>query len=149
MGGIARLSAFARDQRGAFAVVTAMILPVAISAAVLGTEVGLYAFRHEAMQGAADGAALSAVISGATGAALVTQGRAIAAAQSYVDGINSTTVTINSPPLSGTHKVSGAVEVIVLQPQQPLIAKIFSNAAVQITARAVAVPNPGGPASWR
>src|SRR6476620_7417956 len=113
------LDTFKRDERGAFAIIAAISMPVAVSAVVLGTEVGLYAFRHQAMQGAADAAALSGVISGATGTTLVTQGRAVAAAHGYVHGVSNVTVTINSPPTSGSHMVAGAVEAIVSQPQQP------------------------------
>ncbi len=138
------LDKFKRDERGAFAIIAAISMPVAVSAAVLGTEVGLYAFRHQAMQGAADAAALSGVISAATGTTLVTQGRAVAAAQGYVHGVSNVTVTINSPPTSGSHMVAGAVEAIVSQPQQPILAKVFSSASVSVVARAVATLNPGG-----
>jgi Flp pilus assembly protein TadG len=138
------LDTFRRDERGAFAIIAALSMPVAISAVVLGTEVGLYAFRHQTMQGAADAAALSGVISAATGTTLVTQGRAVAAAQGYVHGASNVTVTINSPPTSGSNMVAGAVEAIVSQPQQPILAKIFSSATVPVSARAVAKVNPGG-----
>lgn len=139
------LRKFIRDERGAFAAIAAISMPVAISAAVLGTEVGLYAFRHQSMQGAADAAAISGVVSGATGATLVTQGRAVAASQGYVHGSNNVTVTINSPPTSGSYTTqSGAVEAIVSQPQQPILAKVFSSASISVRARAVAMLNPGG-----
>ena len=137
--------AFKRDERGAFAAIAAIGMPVAISAAVLGTEVGLYTYRHQAMQGAADAAAITAIVSGASGATLVTQARAVAAAQGFVHGAANVTVTINSPPTSGSYMTkTGAVEAIVSQPQQPILAKIFSSASVSVRARAVAILNPGG-----
>lgn len=140
-----KIEQFRRDDRGAFAAVAALSLPVALSAAVLGGEVGLYAFRHESMQGAADAAALSGVISKTTGAPLAAQGKAIAAAQGYVDGASDTTVTINAPPTSGAYKsYTGAVEAIVSQPQQLMLARIFGLASINVRARSVAIPNPGG-----
>lgn len=138
------LDIFRRNESGAFAIIAGLGLPVAISATVLGAEVGLYAFRHQTMQGVADAAALSGVISGATGTTLVTQSRAVAAAQGYVNGASDVTVTVNSPPTSGANKVAGAVEVIVSQPQQPILARIFSSASISVRARAVAKLNPGG-----
>jgi uncharacterized membrane protein len=86
------LDKFKRDERGAFAIIAALSMPVAVSAVVLGAEVGLYAFRHQAMRGAADAAALSGVISAATGTTLVTQGRAVAASQGYVHGVSNVTI---------------------------------------------------------
>ena len=136
---------FKSDERGAFAAIAAISMPVAISAAVLGAEVGLYAFRHQAMQGAADAAAITGIVSAATGASLVTQARAVAAAQGFVHGASEVTVTINSPPTSGAYTTrTGAVEAIVSQPQQPILAKVFSSATISVRARAVAILNPGG-----
>jgi hypothetical protein len=136
---------FLHDTQAAIGLIAAIALPVVIGSAVLGTEAGLWAYKRQSMQGAADAAALSAVISNTTGDALRLQGKSVAAAQGFADGINGVSVTINTPPLSGTYTGrTGAVETIILQPQQPAIAQFFSSATINIRARAVAIQNRAG-----
>ncbi len=136
---------FLHDTQAAIGLISAIALPVVIGSAVLGTEAGLWAYKRQSMQGAADAAALSAVISNTTGNALRLQGKSVAAAQGFADGVNGVSVTINTPPLSGTYTGrTGAVETIILQPQKPAIAQFFSSATINIRARAVAIQNRAG-----
>jgi Flp pilus assembly protein TadG len=55
-----RVSAFGGSSAGAVAVVTAIVLPVILGFASLGTEVGHWYFTQRVMQGSADAAAISA-----------------------------------------------------------------------------------------
>lgn len=139
------LAALRQNERGAIGIIAGLAMPVLVGAAVLGAEGGLLAYKHQSMQGAADSAALTGVISKTTGATLIAQGRAVAAAQGYVNGVAGVSVILNAPPLTGAYAgKSGAVEAIVAQPQQPTLARFFSANAIQVRARAVAIQNPGG-----
>src|SRR5262249_10846854 len=62
-----------------------------------------------------------------------------------VDGQRNVTVTVNSPPSSGSYTGdANAVEVIVSQPQTLKLAGLFMSAAPTLQARAVATRNPNG-----
>ena len=139
------LQKFCSDRGGSIGFIAALASPVMICAAVMGTEAGLWAYRHQTMQGATDSAAISGVVSGFSGSALTIQGQAITAATGFVQGVGGVNVQVNSPPLSGAYKsTSGAVEVIVQQPQQPMLASFISSSLVTIRARSVAIKKPGG-----
>ncbi len=137
--------ALVKSERGGIAAISALSLPIILSAAVLGTEGGAWALQHQTMQGAADTAALSGIVAKSTGAALTTQSRAVAAAQGFVHGLNNVSVAVNTPPSKGAYKGrSGAVEIIITQPHEPVLAKFFPAVTINISARAVAIQNPGG-----
>lgn len=135
-----------RDRRGAYSVVTALMLPVLLGFAGFGTEVGLWFFDHQKMQGAADAAAFSAGMAYATGntSGFQTEGKSVAGAYGFVDASGGTTVTVNQPPASGTHTTSaGAVEVIIQQTQQRLFSAVLTSSSLSIQARAVAIGSVG------
>jgi Flp pilus assembly protein TadG len=135
------------DQSGSIAVLTALGSTVLLGMAGLGTEVGVWYYTHQNMQGAADMAALSAANAYATqssSSGLLTQAQAATAAYGFVSGVKNVTVALNQPPTSGSHTdIANAVEVIVSQPQTRLFSKMFSSSQVTISARAVAVPRSG------
>ncbi|MBM3536639.1 MAG: hypothetical protein FJX55_02240 [Alphaproteobacteria bacterium] len=56
---LAHLQRLRRDRGGSYSVMTALALPVLVGFTGLGTEAGLWFYTHQAMQGAADGAAFS------------------------------------------------------------------------------------------
>ncbi len=59
--------------------------------------------------------------------------------------MNGTTIAINSPPARGPNMAnSAAVEVIVGQPQELALAKVFRSGTFDVGARAVATVG-GGP----
>ena len=133
-----------RDRRGAYSIITALLLPVLVGFASLGTEVGLWYFDHQKMQGAADAAAYSAGLAYSLGntAGYQIEAKAVAAQYGFVDGTSGATVTVNQPPASGTHTTTpGAIEVIVQQPVTRLLSAVSSSSTVDIAARAVAVPS--------
>jgi len=132
---------FRYDQSGSYTIVFALIMPVLVGAAGLGTEVGWWLYKHKNMQSAADSGAVSAAGAGSN---LTTEANAVTATYGYANGLNNATVTVNQPPSTGNHTSnSQAVEVIVGQPQPRLLSALFGSAPVPITARAVAVPNTG------
>ena len=139
-----------RDRRGAYSMVTALMLPVFVGFAGLGTEAGMWFFDHQTMQGAADAAAYSADLAYNLGntSGYQSEAQAVAAKYGFVNGSGGVTVTVNQPPASGPHtSTTGAVEVIIQQPQQRLFSAVLTSSALNISARAVAIPTTSSPNS--
>src|SRR6266478_3348415 len=135
------LQRFADDQSGSNVIIFALILPVLVGAAGLGTEAGWWSYKHKNMQSAADSGAVSAATAGTN---LTAEANAVTATYGYANGLNNVTVTVNQPPSTGNYASNPqAVEVIVGQPQPRLLSALFGSAPVLIRARAVAVPNAG------
>jgi len=137
--------AFSENETGGIAAMAALSMPIILSAAVLGAEGGAWALQHQKMQGAADTAALSGIVSKSNSTALTLQSRAVTAAHGFAHNVNNISVAVNTPPSKGAYKSkSGAIEIIITQPYELALAKIFSLTAITISARAVAIQNPGG-----
>lgn len=148
-----------RDRRGGIAIMLALVLPIIIGCVGLGAEVSAWYFMTRSMQGAADAAAASAAAelasmelsgSSASSAQLRNTGRAVSATLNFTNGSNSTSVTVNNPPATTTNLTSCAspfsafncyVEVIIQQPQTPLLSALFMSTGPTISARAVALAN--------
>jgi Flp pilus assembly protein TadG len=136
------LRRFAADRSGAYAVVTALLAPVLVGTAALGSETGWWMYLHKNMLSAADSAAVSAATAGVN---IVIEANAVTAAYGYVNGVNGVSVAVNQPPTSGNYaKDTQAVEVIVSRPQPRLLTALFGSDPVNIKARAVALGS-GGP----
>jgi Flp pilus assembly protein TadG len=137
----ALLSALVRDRRGATAVAIALSLTALAGLGGLATEGGSWYFTSRTMQSAADAAAFTAALAKAASDGTTNyrnEAKWIAANYNFVDGSGST-VTINSPPLSGSHASdSSAVEVVISQTQTPLLSSLFMSSGPTIKARAVA-----------
>ncbi len=132
---------FLRDESGTYVIVVGLLMPVLIGTAGLGTEVAWWLYKHKNMQSAADSGAVSAATAGTN---LNAEANSVTAFYGYANGVNNVAVTVNQPPSSGNYASAlQAVEVIVSQPQPRLLSALFGDGPVQITARAVAVPNPG------
>lgn len=132
---------FARDQAGSYVIVVALMMPVLIGTAGLGTEVVWWLYKHKDMQSAADSGAVSAATAGSN---LTAEANSVTASYGYANGVNNVNVTVNQPPSTGNYtSAPQAVEVIVTQPQPRLLSSLFGSGPVVITARAVAVPNSG------
>jgi len=142
--GLSLLRRFSKDESGSYIVIAAFAMPLLIGASGLATEAGLWLYTQQSMQGAADAGAMSAATAYSVGirSNLSTQADAVTASYGFVDGVNGATITVNQPPLSGTHKSTpGAIEVIVRRPQVRLLTSMWSTKPVPISARAVAVGN--------
>ncbi|MEN3350939.1 MAG: hypothetical protein V7632_4574 [Bradyrhizobium sp.] len=137
----AHLRRFARDESGSYAILVALLLPVLVGTAGLGTEVAWWFYKHKNMMSAADSAAVSAATAGTN---LLTEANAITTFYGYANGVNNVTLAVNQPPSTGSFATgSQAVEVIITQPQPRLLSALFGSGAVPITARAVALGNVG------
>jgi Flp pilus assembly protein TadG len=152
-----------RDRRGATAIMLAIALSGIVGFAGLGSEVAAWYFTTRAMQGAASSAASSAAAelasatasgSSTTNDQLTHTGRAVSATFSFTNGVSNTTVSVNHPPATTTGLDSSRcdsrftgfncyVEVVIQQPQTPLLSALFMSTGPTITARAVALANTG------
>jgi hypothetical protein len=56
----------------------------------------------------------------------------------FTDSSNGATVTVHTPPTSGSHQATGYVEVIVSQSQPTFFMQLFGRSAMTVTGRAVA-----------
>ena len=138
---------FRRDQSGSYLIMSGLLMPALIGIAGLGTEVGLWLYMHQRMQGAADLGAVSAALAYGKNHAsnLSLEAGAVTASYNFVAGVANVVVTVNRPPLSGRYTATQeAVEVIVQQPQTPLLTALWSSNPVNISARAVAISNTDG-----
>jgi hypothetical protein len=135
------LQHFLRDQSGSYVLVVALMMPVLVGTASLGTEVVWWLYKHKNMQSAADSGAVSAATAGSN---LTAQANSVTASYGYMNGVNSVAVTVNQPPSTGNYATTPqAVEVVVSQSLPRMLSSLFGSGPVVITARAVAVPNAG------
>ncbi|WP_271525914.1 pilus assembly protein TadG-related protein [Bradyrhizobium sp. CCBAU 53380] len=138
------LQQFIRDQSGSYVILSALLMPVLVGTAGLGTEVGWWYYKHKNMQSAADSGAVSAATAASAGGDLTSEANAVTANYGYANAVNNVTITVNQPPKTGTYTSNlQAIEVVVSQPQQRLLSALFGSDPVVITARAVALPNSG------
>jgi hypothetical protein len=97
--------------------------------------------------GAPDSAAFSAgtdLYAGDTTTGVQANAKAVAAQYGYTDGAGGVTVTVNTPPTSGSHtSTTGAVEVIVAKSESLFFSSFFISAA-SVSGRAVAVAGTNG-----
>jgi Flp pilus assembly protein TadG len=141
-----RWRAIGADRAGGATIVFALTLPVIVGFAGLGAEAASWYLAKRNMQGAADTAAAAAATALAAGttsaAALANEGRTIAARSGFVNGSNSTTVTVNYPPTSGSYQGrADAVAVSITRQEPALLSALFQAHGPSIAARAVAFAN--------
>jgi len=143
------------DRKGGAAVLFAVSLSGIIGFAGLGTEVGSWYLTKRTMQSAADSAATTAAANlarniSASSDQLLIDARSVAAKFNFLDGTGSTTVTMNNPPNDQANLANCSspftlkncyVEVVITQPQTPLLAALFMSTGPTITSRAVALAN--------
>ena len=140
-----RLSLIRRDRRGTVAVITAMLASALIGFGALAVDVGLWKTNQAALQGGADQAAYAASYNATYGVSTQkNEGKALAAANGFVDGQGGVAVAINIPPLTGSYTTtSNAIEAIITQPQTSFLRGVVSNGPVTASGRAVVAPVTG------
>ena len=137
------LRRIARDQRGATAITTALVLLVLVGFVGLGTEVGMWYAERRAMQNASDAAALGAGFdiykNGKNSTGIVDAGRTDSARNGFTNGQNNVAVIVNYPPKQGKYaNKNTAVETIVTKTRASLFASFFMDGPVDIKVRSVA-----------
>ena len=133
-----------KDERGSV-LAFFVAIPVVAGTVAVGVETGqLYRTKRQ-MQGASDAAALAATIdrmNGGTNTSATAAARYEAQRNGFQHGVGGVTVTVNSPPTSGSHvSTANAVEVIVAKPSSFALAKVLSSAlgnSFSMTSRSVA-----------
>ena len=136
---------FRGNERGSVAVHLAIVMVALVGFAALAIEGGYLLLKHRQMQSAADGAAMSGATALGFGfpADFRMEAKAVAAASGFTDGVAGTTVTVNSPPLTGPAAGNAfAVEVIVRQPQTLSLVRVYRSGVFDVGARSVAVAQP-------
>jgi Flp pilus assembly protein TadG len=83
-----------RDETGAIAIMSALLLVVVCGAVGLGIDMGMWYRTERAAQNAADAAAIAAAMDGS--ATYATTGKAVAATYGFVDGSDGATVSVVS-----------------------------------------------------
>ena len=137
------LRRLSRDQRGAAAITTALVLLVLVGFVGLGTEVGMWYAERRAMQNASDAAALGAGFdiykNGKKSTGIVEAGQADSARNGFTNGQDSVTVAVNYPPKEGKYAAKNtAVETVVSKTRASLFASFFMDGPVDIKVRSVA-----------
>src|ERR1051326_6322251 len=136
-----KLRDFRRNASGSYLVILALMTPVMIGSVGLGIDYGLWLYNQQAMQAAADSAAVSAATSGSN---IALEAEGVAASYGFVKDAGGVTMPVNRPPASGSHtSVSNAVEVIIHRIQTPQFSALVSAQQFTITVRSVAVATPG------
>jgi len=136
---------FGRDQAGSYAIMVALLLPVLLGVAGLGTEAGLWYMDHRWMQSAADSAAYSGATSRRSGSPLFAEAAGVTAQYGFTNGAGGVVVNVNRPPTTGNYTSNaGAVEVSIEKPLDRSVSALFGSGKVSIRARAVAVPGGDG-----
>jgi Flp pilus assembly protein TadG len=115
-----RIADFCADSRGNVAIITALAMPVLVGAAGLGGEAGYWYYRQQAMQSAADSAAVAAA--SASGVSYQNEARGVAAKYGLVHGQANVSVqaqngvTCPAPPAGVTYAECYQVTVTSLVP---------------------------------
>jgi Flp pilus assembly protein TadG len=130
---------FSRSRGGNVAIITGLLTPALVGFAGLGTETAYWYFRQRTIQAAADIAAFNGDIAlrgGASGSAIASGASTTATDNGWrsADG----TITVNTPPTSGTHQDTKSVEVLLTENQQRYFTALFSKEPVALNVRAVA-----------
>jgi hypothetical protein len=129
------------DESGQMLVMTALSLVLLLGFVALAVDVGVLFRAQRNMQIAADAAAVAAALDNQYGTATPT---AAAQAAALANGVASSYVTVNNPPVSGWHTGVGYIEVIVSQPNPTYFMGLFGFNSINVAARSVAgiVPSP-------
>jgi hypothetical protein len=129
---------------GGVAVQIGVGLTALIGTLGLGTESTFLLFKHRQMQAVADSAALSGAMALSQNFPRDPQSeaRAVAARLGFVHGLDRAAITVNVPPVGGAQAGNpDAVEVIVSQPQDLAIMRLFGEASTNVGTRSVAMRN--------
>lgn len=136
---------FIQSRRANVAIIAGLALPAMVGFCGLAGETSYWYFRQRNLQAAVDTAAYDAAISLRSGNSTSTI-TTVASNDATSSGWHSSsgTITVHTPPTSGTHETSDAVEVILTENEQRYFTALFSSGTVPIKTRAVAVYSPLG-----
>ncbi|WP_119389088.1 pilus assembly protein TadG-related protein [Taklimakanibacter lacteus] len=136
-----------RDERGSTAVAFAASMPLVVAGAAFGVETSYWYYKDLQLQAAADAAAYAGALEKRAGSKyddVLTAAKAVAVTNGFDSSIGS--AELNSPPHSGTHINSKAVEVVLEEGAERFFSSLFTQAPVTVRARAVATYEDAGSA---
>jgi Flp pilus assembly protein TadG len=139
------LSASQEGRRGVAIVLTTVMIVVLTAALGLAVDVGYLYFVKRQMQIAADAAAIAGALEAkwVSGAAITTAAREAAAANGFAHTVDGVTVTVNTPPTSGSwNGRSKFVEVLITKGENTYFLRAINRTFAIIQARGVAGPGP-------
>ena len=143
-----RVRSLPAENGGSVAIVIALIIFAAIGMIAMAVDVSLWSSAKNAAQGAADDAALSAVVAASAGDSATRvndEALGVAALHGYTNGVAGVTVTLYNPPTSGNYaNNSSAYEVVITQPQTLYFARLLGNAPT-VVGRSVGLVSAGPP----
>jgi hypothetical protein len=128
--------------RGFVGITTALVITGMLAFAGLAFDVGYLQWSRMNLQAAADAGAMGGLreLELGTSNLIATAGQNDASLNGFTNGVNSTTVTINNPPLSGSYAGNAsAVEAIVTRTMPTFFMMILGRNSVSVSARAVAM----------
>lgn len=146
MRGILRIfRRFGASRSGNIAIIAGLSLPVLVGFCGLGGETAYWYFRNRDLQGAADVAAYNGAIA-LRGGASSSSITGVATTDAATNGWNSAggTITVNTPPTSGTHQNTQSVEVILTEKEPRYFTALFVSGTVNVRTRSVAQYNAAG-----
>jgi hypothetical protein len=136
-----------QNERGSTAIIVAMSMTVVMAGGAFGVETSYWYYKDMQLQAAADAAAYAGALEKREGGdldAAEVAGTAAAVNNGY-DEANGT-AEFHSPPSSGSHTTSKAVEVILEENSQRYFSSIITDTPVLLRARAVATYEDAGSA---
>lgn len=141
----ALLARFKSNRDANTAIMFGLTLPLIVGAAGLGVETGYWYFKDRELQTAADVAAYAGAVEKRGGAS---ENQVDSAAQNEAEehGFDPAVgnIQVNTPPTSGTHQNTKAVEVILTAPVERFFTALFAQTEVTLSARGVAAYEDGG-----
>lgn len=126
-----------KEDSGQTLVIIALCMTVLLGFVALAVDVGSLFQARRSMQVAADAAAVAGALDFKYNNS-VTSAKAAARAAAAANGVSSSYITINIPPVNGYHQTSGYTEAIAVDPAPTFFMNMFHISSVNVTARAVA-----------
>jgi len=135
-----RLAGAGAAERGNVAIVFALATPLLVGAGGLGVETSFDYYQQVHLQGAADAAAYAAALENrAASTSGVMNAAATQAATTNGWSSANGTLTMHSPPTTGSHTTPTAVEIILTQTEPRFFSAYFVSTPLVARARSVAV----------
>ncbi len=135
-------SAKHNNERGVVLILAAILIPVLLGFAGLAIDLGWLYFNKLGMQNAADAGALAGAFQlkkGQSYASIQAMARHDTSVNGYTEGLNGTTVIVNTPPTSGKFSDNTSyVEVIINQQVDTFFIRFVYTPVISVSGRAVA-----------
>jgi hypothetical protein len=135
------------NERGSTAIIVAISMPLVVAGAAFGVETSFWYYKDMQLQAAADAAAYAGALekrAGSNHEAVKQAATNVAVTNGFRQAIG--TADLNSPPSSGAHITSKAVEVLLAENTPRFFSSFFVKTPVVIRARAVATYEDAGSA---